>query len=68
MKDDLGNEIKTKKGWVNIHIDLYNQHLYISNIPYNSLGEANKGILIGSSIRKVGCFEIEYDYIFKKIK
>ena len=51
---------KTEKGFVNIHIDINTKHLSISNHPYSSREEADKGVLIGYGIEKVGCFEIEY--------
>jgi hypothetical protein len=52
--------METEKGWVNIHIDVYTKKLFISNHPYPSKEEAEKGIFIGGTIEKVGCFEIEY--------
>lgn len=52
--------METEKGWVNIHIDVMTRQLFISNHPYPSKEEAEKGIFIGSTIQKVGCFEIEY--------
>ena len=51
---------KTEKGFVNVHIDITTKQVYVSNHPYPSMEEANKGILYGSEIEKVGCFEIEY--------
>jgi hypothetical protein len=52
--------MSTEKGWVNIHIDVYTKKLFICGHPYKSKEEAEKGIFIGGSIEKVGCFEIEY--------
>ena len=51
---------KTKKGWINIHIDIESEYLYISKKPYPSKAEAEKGMLIGVGIEKVACIEIEY--------
>ena len=51
---------KTKKGWVNIHIDVQSENLYISKKPYKTKAEADKGIFLGLGIEKVACIEIEY--------
>lgn len=51
---------ETEKGFVNVHIDLVTKKMFISNHPYPTREEAEKGIFIGSGIEKVGCFEIEY--------
>ena len=51
---------QTKKGYVNLHIDLLTGHIYCSQKPYDTEQEAEKGILIGYGIHKIGVFEIEY--------
>lgn len=51
---------KTKKGWINIHIDVQSENLYISKKPYKTKAEAEKGVFIGIGIEKVACIEIEY--------
>lgn len=50
-----------KTGWVNIHMDMVTKQLIISNKPYPSKEEANKGFIWGGGIHKVGTFEIEWE-------
>lgn len=52
--------MNTEKGFVNVHIDITTKEIFVSQKPYSSKEEAEKGILIGLGIEKVGCFEIEY--------
>jgi len=52
--------METEKGFVNVHIDIVTKQVHVSNKPYLSMEEAEKGIYIGIGIEKVGCFEIEY--------
>lgn len=54
------NETEKEKGFVNIHIDTSRKIILTSIKPYETREEAEKGILIGPGIEKVGCFEIEY--------
>lgn len=53
-------KVKTEKGFINIHIDTVSREIFSSTHPYPTKEEAEKGILIGVGIEKVGCFEIEY--------
>jgi hypothetical protein len=50
----------TKKGWVNLHINVLTNEVFASKHPYKTEKEAETGIFIGYGIEKVGCFEIEY--------
>jgi hypothetical protein len=51
---------ENEKGFVNVHIDITTKQVYVSNKPYPTMEEAEKGIFYGIGIEKVGCFEIEY--------
>lgn len=53
-------------GFVNIHIDIETRKLYISDIPYKTIDQAEAGVLIGSNIEKVGIFRIQYTKYDKK--
>lgn len=53
-------ETKNEKGFVNVHIDITTKQVYVSNEPYPTMEEAEKGIFHGIGIEKVGYFEIEY--------
>ena len=53
-------ETKREKGFVNVHIDITTKQVYVSNKPYPTKEEAEKGLFLGIGIEKVGCFEIEY--------
>lgn len=50
----------TKKGWVNLHINVLTNEVFASKHPYKTEKEAETGIFIGYGIEKVGCVEIEY--------
>lgn len=52
--------METEKGFVNIYIDITTKQVFASNKPYVSKTLAEKGILHGIGIEKVGCFEIEW--------
>ena len=54
------NKQQREKGFVNVHIDITTKQVFVSNKPYATMEEAERGIFIGSDIEKVGCFEIEY--------
>jgi hypothetical protein len=50
-----------KTGWANVHMDMTTKQLIISNKPYPSKLEANKGFIWGAGIQKVGTFELEWE-------
>ena len=52
--------MEKEKGFINVHIDVTTKQVFISNKPYPTKEEADKGILHSIGIEKVGCFEIEY--------
>lgn len=52
--------METKKGFVNLHIDLETKQIFCSQKPYETKEEAEKGIFIGYGIFKLGIIEIEY--------
>ena len=56
----METKTETEKGFVNVHIDITTKNVYVSNHPYSTKKEAEKGIFLGIGIEKVGCFEIEY--------
>jgi hypothetical protein len=51
---------ETEKGFINVHIDIETKKVFVSNKPYPTMEEAEKGIFLGVGIEKVGCFQIEY--------
>ena len=61
--EELKNYSEMKKGFVNIHVDIETEQLYISNHLYKTIEDAEKGIFYGDTIEKIGCFYLEYkDY------
>lgn len=54
-----------KQGWYNVHIDLGINKLYISQKPYSTKEEAEKGIFIGPCICKIGTFFFDLNVIIK---
>jgi len=57
---------KTKKGYINIHIDIVTLFVHASAVPYNTREEAEKAVVIRANVQYVGCFEIEYTDIHKQ--
>ena len=56
-------KIETIKGFVNIHIDIETKQVFVSNKPYATKKDAERGFIYGTNIEKVGCVEIEYTKI-----
>ncbi len=44
---------ETENGFVNVHIDITTKQVYVSNKPYPTMEEAEKGIFHGNTIRKI---------------
>lgn len=50
-----------QKGWINVHIFTDTNEIVASRHPYFSKEEAERGIFIGRLVKKIGCFEIEWE-------
>jgi uncharacterized protein YegP (UPF0339 family) len=51
--------METKKGFVNLHIDLETKQIFCSQKPYETKEEAEKGIFIIRSVKPIHRFSVD---------